>query len=395
MGAPTNTQPELSLSATPEHLQKVATACGGSIAASVLHRVTTFPDRERLIAGLMKSGLESVPAQLLWGGMEEEAPAVFVVYKLLHEAYSSSPFVFRRFITELMQAQPDRFGSVFSRETLWSIVGHHPKGIVPPETAYVGYIKEMLALLNKKGLWYRLGEEIEREAQWIADKLRDDKFRRGVLALRKLQKETGTALTHGNLILFVPAKLNQFCTEIAEQGLSGMLPATDVLDAKLAEIVRDRSKEGRHESVAIDVLFSRKDDYAPQCFILARARASEANRIQYRRQLLLVKFFLLAAFPAYSPDRITVRLAFYLDPERWFKSAPQTEMLFHDAEVVPMPAFWQEIAGTKNGTALILKVRDTAAETLKNSKLMDQIKSHFTRQRVAKEKGTRGPQGSE
>ncbi len=82
-------------------LLEVADRCGQSIAASVLHRVTTFPDRERLIADLMKGGLESVPAQLLWGGMEEEAPAVFVMYKVLHEAYSSSPFVIRRFINSI------------------------------------------------------------------------------------------------------------------------------------------------------------------------------------------------------------------------------------------------------------------------------------------------------
>lgn len=78
-------------------LSGVPHGCGQSIAASVLYRVTTFHDRECLIANLMKSGLESVPAQLpclrrgrrgrqVWGGMEEEVPAVFVVYKLLHEA---------------------------------------------------------------------------------------------------------------------------------------------------------------------------------------------------------------------------------------------------------------------------------------------------------------------
>ena len=359
----------------------VATACGRSIAASVLHRVTTFPNRENLISNMMKKGLESIPAQLLWGGLEEEAPAVFVVYKLLHEAYSSSPFVFRRFISELMQVQPQRFDAVFSRETLWSIVGHHPKGIVPPETPDVGYIKEMLVLLNKKGLWYRLDEEISREATWIADKLKDNRFRSGVHALRKLQKEAGTALTNGNLILFVPAKLNQFCAEVTELGLRGDLPTPEFRDAKLAEIVRDKPTEGRHESVTMDVLFFRKEDGAPECFILARTRASVTNRVQYRRQLLLVKYFLLAAFPAYSPDNITVRLAFYLDPEPWFKSASEKENLFDDPEVVRMSDFWKEIAGTEDGTKLILKVRDTAAETLRNSKLMDKIKSHFARQR--------------
>lgn len=371
---------KLPIPANDEGIVAVAGKCGVSIANSILARVTTFPDRERLIERLMRSGLESVPAQLLWGGMEEEAPAVFVVYKLLHEAYSSSPFVFRRFITELMQAQSDRFRMVFNRETLWSVVGYPPRGVPPPERADVPHIRMMLALLNKKGIWYRLDEEIDREAKWIADQLKNDGFRRGVLALNKVQKEFGTALTYGNLLLLVPAKLNQFSMEIAEQGLAGTLPEAGFIDAKLAEMVRDRGKEGRHESVAIDVLFCRDDDMAPQCFVLARTRASEAERIQYRRQLLLTKYFLLGAFPAYSPAKITVRLAFYLDPDSGFRSTSDRERLFHDDEMILMPDFWEEVAGTENGTELILKVRDTATATLRNSNLMDKIKAHFSRQ---------------
>ncbi len=72
-------------------LETVAQQGGVSIADSILARVVDFPKRESLINKIMKRDLEAVPSQILWRGLEDEAAPVFVVYKLLHEAFPISP----------------------------------------------------------------------------------------------------------------------------------------------------------------------------------------------------------------------------------------------------------------------------------------------------------------
>jgi hypothetical protein len=119
----------------PTPLETVAAQGGLSIANSILARVDDFPQRESLLQSLMKHELESVPAQIFWRGLEDEAAPVFVVYKLLHEAFSNSPQFFRRFITDVMSAQPERFSMVFSRETLWSVVARAHGQEVPDDWA--------------------------------------------------------------------------------------------------------------------------------------------------------------------------------------------------------------------------------------------------------------------
>jgi hypothetical protein len=100
----------------PPPLESIALQGGASIAESILARVDEFPKRENVLNSWMKHELESVPTQILWHGLEEEAAPVFVVYKLIHESLSNSPSFFRRFISSLMAAQPERFSTVFSRE---------------------------------------------------------------------------------------------------------------------------------------------------------------------------------------------------------------------------------------------------------------------------------------
>src|SRR5208283_5832640 len=131
-------------------LESIALQGGASIAESILARVSAFPKRETLLNSWMKHDLESVPAQILWKGLEDEAAPVFVVYKLLHEAFSNSPSFFRRFITSLMAGQPERFSNVFSRETLWSVVARAPGLEVPEEWSSPMCIRCLLESLNKK-----------------------------------------------------------------------------------------------------------------------------------------------------------------------------------------------------------------------------------------------------
>ncbi len=84
-------------------------------------RIDSFPKREALLTWVGHE-MDSLPEGILWDGFGEEAPPVFVVYKLLHEALSTAPQFFRSALVAFMQAQPERFPTVYNRETLWSVV---------------------------------------------------------------------------------------------------------------------------------------------------------------------------------------------------------------------------------------------------------------------------------
>ncbi len=371
----------------PTPLETVALQGGVSIANSILARVEDFPQRESLLNSWMEHELESVPTQILWHGMEDEAAPVFVVYKLIHETFSNSPPFFRRFITSVMEAQPKRFSSVFSRETLWSVVARAPKHDFPAEWASPGCIRCMLEAMNKKSFWRRSDEELARDADSISAKLMKDGdggFRKGVEALRQLQAERATGLTQGHLMLLVPAKLNQYVTEVAEHGMRGKLPSLKEMCGKVHEIVRDPAGEGRHQSIPIDVLFSEPDGDSMDCFLLAREKANATEQVELRKKSLLVRYFLKFAFTAYDIEKLNVRFAFYLDPGTTFKALPDDGQLFHPEELVQFDEFWKIITGNPNGAQLIFKARDSAAAKLKASTLMKRIKEHFGRERKGK-----------
>lgn len=368
-------------------LDSIALQGGVSIAASILARVDEFPKRENFLNLLMTQELESVPAQILWRGLEDEAAPVFVVYKLIHEAFSNSPSFFRRFITDIMSAQPNRFSTVFSRETLWSVVARAPGIEVPDDWASPASIRCLLESLNKKSFWRRSDEELTRDAESISYALRKDPkatFRKGVGALRRLQTERATGLTNGNLILFVPAKLNQYVSEVAHLGMHGNLPGLKELCARVHEVVRDPLAEGRHQSIPIDILFTEPDGDSLDCFLLVREKTTAAKQVELRKNSLLVRYFLKFAFSAYDIDKLNVRFAFYLDPRETFSPLPGHAALFHPEELVQFEEFWQIVTGKPGGADLIFKARDAAAETLKASAMMARIKEHFSRERKPK-----------
>jgi hypothetical protein len=372
------------IASQPQQLEVIAREGGVSIAESILARVKQFPKREGFLTSSMKRELESVPSQILWRGLEDEAAPVFVVYKLLHEAFSNSPMFFRRFITSLMLAQPERFSRVFSRETLWSLVARTPGIEVPADWASPSHIRGRLEKLNLKSFWRRSDAELQRDAESISAMLTKDGetgFLDGVKALRRLQAERATGLTNGNLMLFVPAKLTQYVTDVAELGLRGCLPDIKEMWAKVHEIVRDPLGEGRHQSIPIDVLFTEPEGETLECFVLVREKKTEGKQVELRRNSLLVRYFLKYAFSAYDIDKLRVRLAFYLDPESRFDPLEPPKALFYEEEMLAFEDFWEIITGKPGGASLVLKARDAAAEKLKTSGLMKQIKDHFSRDR--------------
>ena len=365
-------------------LEKVALEGGASIASSILARVSDFPERENLLNSWMQDELESVPAQIFWRGLEDEAAPVFVVYKLLHEAFSNSPQFFRRFITSLMTAQPDRFSTVFSRESLWSVVARARGVTVPGSWASRENVRCLLESLNKKSFWRRSDEELQREAESISAMLNQNRhghFRSGVEALRRLQLEKATGLTQGNLMLFVPAKLNQYVSEVTELGMGGRLPLLNELHAKIHEIVRDPMGDGRHQSIPIDILFTEPNGDTLECFLLVREKVKAAELRELRKNSLLVRYFLKYAFTGYEMEKLNVRLAFYLDPRAALKPLPKPAMLFHDEELISFDEFWRKLTGEPDGVHLVLKARDAAAAKLTGAAFMKSIKEHFGRER--------------
>jgi hypothetical protein len=374
-------------------LERVAVQVGASLAAGLLARARDLPKREHLIKKYRPGTLESVPGQILWEGLGEEAAPVFVVYKLIHEIYSNAPSFFRRSIVDFMRAQPSRFSTVFNRETIWSILAHVPGMKIPFELHNRERIIALLRKINEKAVWRRSEAEIEREAEYILDQLKSSHaFGSGFSALRQLQIEKATSFTEGKLMLFVPAKLTQFAEELATLGENGKLPNLKEIYSKVDEIVRDNSKEGRHRSVPIDILFTELQPDRLNCFTFARTNADAAERRELRVRLVLVRYFLRSAFRGYGPDQVNVQASFYLDRDPWFRSAPQEEHLFHSDETITFHDFWNMITGEPNGAALIEKLRDAAVNALARENLVALIKEHFRKERSPhRRNGTQPP----
>jgi hypothetical protein len=363
-----------------QKLEATATTCGKSVAHSILSRVRDFPKRERLLQRYADGTLGSVPGQILWHGLAEEAAPVFVVYKLIHEALSNAPSFFRRTITEVMRAQPDRFSRVFSRETLWSLLTNAPGFSAPTGLRDRERLQRLLASLNKKGLWSRSEAEIASEVEYILSVLdSDEKVETGFEALRSLQTERAQGLTAGNVMLFVPAKLKQFAQEVCELGQRTKLPKLEDVWAKVAEIQRDNSTEGRHQGIPIDIMFTDLEEDQLNAFILVRSSAALSARREARVHSIYIRYFLALAFKAYTHAQIQVRLAFYLDPEGGFRKTEKREALFHESEMTSYHDFWQIITGLGDGDRLLNKVLETAVGSLREANLVQILKTHFNR----------------
>lgn len=375
-------------------LGEVAQATGKSLANGLLGKVSKFPEKEELLKKYRDGTLESVPGRILWDGLGEEAPPIFVVYKLLHEALSTTPQFFRGAIKELMKAQPERFSAVFSRETLWSVLSE-ARGFNAPRGLYdAERIKHLLSTINKKGIWYRSEEELEREARYILNVLETKtKLAQGFETLRLLQVEKAKSLVRGNLLLFVPAKLRQFTAEMSALGERRPFPQLSDIYATIDEIVRDHSGEGRHESIPIDILFTEMPNDTLQAVVLARTTAPIAERRELRERLLLVRYFLRLAFKGYDSKQTKVQLAFYLDQDKWFRNTTPHDSMFHEEEILLFESFWELLTGRKDGSKLIDAIRESAVKELNSKNLVSTLKTHFARERAKPENRKQGAPG--
>jgi hypothetical protein len=358
----------------------VADGIGKRIAAGILGRIESFPEREALL-GRQAGRMDSLPEDILWEGLGEESAPVFVVYKLIHEAFSNAPQFFRSALVEFLRAQPDRFSAVFNRETIWSVMAALPARDAPQELPSVHGIAELLAQAQRRGIWWRSDEEIHREAEAVHRTLsaKDGKFMAGFTALRALQSEKARGITCGNLLLNVPGRLAAYASEVVALGRMEKLPPLKEIHARVDEFSRDAEIDARHESIPLDLLYTTLQDDFLHVRILVRAKANPADRADIRRRSIYLRYFLRHAFAGYRPAQIDIKLAFYLDSESSHMAWHGKDSFFHPEEWITRDHFWNDLCPGAHPEKLFARIRKAATTELTKKNVVDQLKKHFNR----------------
>lgn len=361
-------------------LDSVADSIGKRIAEGILRRIQSFPEREALL-GRQAGRMDSLPEDILWEGLGEESAPVFVVYKLLHEAFSNAPQFFRSALVEFLRAQPERFSDVFNRETLWSVMASLRGRGAPQQYPTVEAIAEMLTQTQRRGIWWRTDAEIRREAEAVSRTMAkgDGKFFGGFAALRALQSEKARGITCGNLLLNVPGRLAAYAGEVVALGRMEQLPPLQEMHARVDEFVRDPEADTRHESIPLDLLYTTLDDDLLHVRILVRAKANPGDRADIRRRSLYLRYFLRKAFAGYRPEQLDIKLAFYLDQERTHLSWNGKDRLFHAEEWISRDQFWNDVCPGADPHTLFGKIRQSATQELMTQNLVGLLKAHFAR----------------
>jgi hypothetical protein len=361
----------------------VAGQIGLQIAAGVLERIKSFPEREALL-GAKAGRMDSLPEDILWDGLGEESAPVFVVYKLIHEAFSNAPQFFRSALVEFMRAQPERFSAVFNRETIWSAMAALPyvdyPGACPSEETIAKYLKQV----QQRGIWWRSDVEIIREAKAVHQTLiaGDRTFQKGFEALRALQFEKARGITAGNLLLFVPGRLSAYADEIVSFGRLKKLPPLKEIQDRVDEFTRDQKMDPRHVNIPLDLLYTTSDDDFLRVRILVRAKADPAGRAEIRRHSLYLRYFLRKAFAGYKPAQIDLKLAFYLDSDSAHLSWHGGDSLFHPEEWITRAHFWNDLCPGADPQKLFGAIRESATAALSKENVVTKLKEHFSRPRL-------------
>jgi hypothetical protein len=363
-----------------QDFDSVAHGIGGRIGAGIFSRVESFPKREELLA--RQSGrMDSLPEDILWDGLGEESAPIFVVYKLVHEAFSNAPHFFRTALVEFMRAQPDRFSTVFNRETLWSAMAALPTEAAFPKCPSVDEIRVILVKAQRRGIWWRSDEELLREAESVHGALtsRDGTFCKGLAALKALQKQKAKGIVAGNLLLQVPGRLAAYAEEVVALGGKKKLPSLEELRGRVDEFARDRELDVRHENIPIDLLYTCPDDDLLHVRLLVRAKANASERAEVRRRSLYLRYFVRKAFPSFSPEKLDIRLALYLDHGRTQAGWKDADQLFHPDEWLDRMRFWNEICPGVAPEDLFATIRRSAAKALSDQNVVEKLKVHFNR----------------
>lgn len=328
--------------------------------------------------------MDSLPEDILWDGLGEESAPIFVVYKLIHEAFSNAPQFFRSALVEFMRTQPQRFSAVFNRETIWSAMAALPfveaPGACPSEATIAKFLKQA----QQRGIWWRSDDEILREAKAVHLNLTatDQRFQKGFVALQALQLEKARGITAGNLLLLVPGRLAAYADEIVSLGRMEKLPPLKEIQDRVDEFARNPASDTRHVSIPLDLLYTTTEDDFLHVRILVRAKANPADRAEIRRRSLYLRYFLRKAFTGYQPAQIDLKLAFYLDSESAHFSWHGKDSLFQEHEWTTRQHFWNELCPGADPEKLFGAIRRSATAALSKKSVVTKLKEHFARSRT-------------
>lgn len=218
------------------------------LAAELLYRMEHLSEREQKVRrSAVWDTLPNMPARLIWESLEPGAAAFFVVYKLMHEARSNLPKIYRAIAWLICSAQPERFGLVTYREQLWSVLASvdlWPEDLADlTKPALEQFVCDQLMAPGKSDWLSRRPEDIKRDASWIAERLsKNDALVSGMKALRRIQLCQQSAVTQGNVILNIPQKLETFAETIVSQAKESALPSYAEIAERIATLAREYVK---------------------------------------------------------------------------------------------------------------------------------------------------------
>lgn len=361
------------------------------LAAELLYRIENLSEREKLVRrDAAWDTLSNMPARLIWESLEPGAAAFFVVYKLMHEARSNLPKIYRAIAWRICSAQPERFGLVTYREQLWSVlasVDYWPEDLEGlSEGRLAGFIRDELSARSKTDWLSRRTEDIQRDAQWIANRLlKDGKLLTGMRTLQRLQLAKQSALTAGNIILQIPRKLETLADTFVSQAKEGELPTHGDLLGRIASLAAKYSGStnlgiSSNASVPFD-LITLDEDQRLRIIAMTRHKASRAEQEDLRRRMVYLRFFAHYAFGERKPEDIEVVAAFYADKDeshdKWFGQKP----MFNSEELWSFETFWDYVAGRKGGAEIVERVTTKAAAGLKDKDVVAKLRLFVSTER--------------
>jgi hypothetical protein len=341
------------------------------LASGIVYRLEHLADKEQRVRNdAAWETLPNMPARLIWEAFEPGAAAFFVVYKLMHEVRSELPKVYRAIAWSLCAAQPQRFGLVTYREQLWDMLASlqcWPENLTTLEPQEIrGLVLSALKQGSKKDWWKNREEDLERDATWIAERLKDNNLLRGFRSLRALQVCEQSALTAGNVIMRIPRALEGLVEHFCTLGKEGHLPSMREIEKRIAELADQTAEKvvsevGDNHPVPFDLITFEKDGKF-RVIALTRQKANLPEKLELRQRLLYLRFFAHYAFGRRTPKDISIAAAFYADKTKDFsKWLPTEKSLFHPEELISFDDFWNYVTGKDEGGGKLVEQITTDA----------------------------------
>jgi hypothetical protein len=351
------------------------------LAAELLYRIEHLSEREQFVRrSAAWDTLPNMPARLIWESLEPGAAAFFVVYKLMHEARSNLPKIYRAIAWLICSAQPERFGLVTYREQLWSVLASvdlWPEDLAQlTKPALEQFVLDQLGSRSKTDWLSRRPEDLKRDSSWIAERLsKNEALVTGMKALRRIQLSQQSAVTQGNVILNIPRKLETFAETVVSQAKESALPCYAEIAHRIAALALEyaaKDKWGVTTNISIPFdLITFEPDQRLRLIAMTRHKASRFEREDLRRRMVYLRFFAHYAFGERKPEDVDVVGAFYADKKNYHDEwIPNQKALFNPEELWSFDAFWNYIAGREGGGKLVEKVTKDAASILSSTDMI-------------------------